>query len=155
LSLALQPGGVQEYERERLLERVDREGATVGGSIPECITVDGEEVPLKEFVFEVKRLEQVPEEKQAEVAETKTRLRRERLARKQTLETAALTVEEGEDLVDAILGIDRALNALESLGPTDIEAEIRANEAADTKRWFSFLESVLGRDDTDKRRGVR
>lgn len=146
---------VQEYERERLLERIDREGATVGASIPAEIEVDGEAFPLKEFVFEIKRLETVPEDRMDEVAEAKKRLRRERLDRKTTLEEADITLAEGEALVDEIVGIDRALNALESLGPTDLEAEMQASKAADTKRWHAFLKDVLGDDTTDKRRGVR
>lgn len=153
--MADQLAPVQEYERERLLERIEREGATVGATIPDRITVADEEFPLKEFVFEVKRLDQVPASKREEVAEAKKRLRRERLERKQTLEDGDITKTEGEELVRSILGIDRALTALESLGPTDIEREIQAKETADKKRWYSFLESVLGRDDSDKRRGVR
>ncbi|MFB6266329.1 MAG: DUF5788 family protein, partial [Halodesulfurarchaeum sp.] len=70
---------MQEHERRQLLERIDREGATVGASIPETIEVDEETVDLRAFVFEVKRLETVPEEKRAEVAQTKKRLRRARL----------------------------------------------------------------------------
>ena len=153
--VALQPVRVQEHERERLLERIGRDGATVGASIPEEIEVAGEPLSLKEFVFEVKRLDVVDDEKRAEVAEAKKLLRRERLDRKQELEDGDISLERGEALASAIIGIDRALNALESLGPTDLEAEARASEAADTKRWYSFLKDVLGHDDSNKRRGVR
>lgn len=153
--MGAQPWPVQEYDRKRLLERVEREGATVGAEIPERIEVAGEAFPLKEFVFEVKRLDEVPEDTREEVANAKRQLRRERRRRKQALEDDDIPRSRGEELVQAIVGIDRALNALESLGPTDLEAEIAAKEAADTKRWVSFLEQVLGRDDSDKQRGVR
>ncbi len=146
---------MQEHDRKRLLERVQREGATVGADIPERIEVAGESFPLKEFVFEVKRLEDIPADTREEVASLKRQLRRERRTRKQELEDADIPRSRGEELVEAIVGIDRALNTLESLGPTDLEAEIAAKEAADTKRWVSFLEEVLGRDDSDKQRGVR
>ena len=139
------------YERKQLLERVEREGATVGADIPETIDVQGESVDLREFVFEIKRRETVPAGERDRVEEAEKNLRRERLQRKQLLEEGDITREEGEDLVGAIIGIDRALNALESLGPTDLERESEAQEAADQKRWMSFLKQALGRKDANSR----
>ncbi len=144
---------MQEYERKQLLERIEREGATVGASIPETIEVQGETLDLREFVFEVKRLDRVPADRQEEVAEAKKNLRRERLQRKQRVERGEVSREEGERLARDVVGIDRALNALESLGPTDLEAEMRAKETADEKRWYDFLKQVLGHDDASRRRG--
>jgi hypothetical protein len=138
---------MQSFERKVLLERVDREAATIGAQIPEEVDVQGEPVRLREFVFEVKKLEQVPESRQAEVAELKTLLRRERLQRRQRLEEADISKAEGEALVETIIGLDRALHALENLGPTSLEAEAQAASAADKKRWFSFLRDVLGHDE--------
>jgi hypothetical protein len=145
------PPAVKEYEREILLERIEREGATVGADIPERIAVQGEEIDLREFVFEIKRRETVPPGERERVERAKKNLRRERLQRKQRLEDGDLTREEGERLVEAIVGIDRALNALESLDPTDVEAEARRAEAADRKRWMNFLRKVLGHDDDGPR----
>jgi hypothetical protein len=142
---------VKEYERKQLLERVEREGATVGADIPETIDVQGESVNLREFVFEIKRRETVPSGERDRVDLAKKNLRRERLQRKQLLEDGDISREEGEELVAAIVGIDRALNALESLGPTDLEREAEAQEAADRKRWMSFLKQALGHEDANKR----
>jgi len=144
---------VQEYERKRLLERVEREGATVGATIPETVEVQGETIDLQEFVFEVKRREEVPPGERDRVERAKRNLRRERLQRKQRIEDGDVTREEGERLVESIVGIDRALNALKSLGPTDLEAEERATETADRKRWVRFLQQALGNDDADRGRG--
>lgn len=143
---------MREFERKQLLERVDREGATVGASIPDVLDLQGEEFELREFVFEVKGVDAVPAERREEVEEAKKLLRRERLQRRQRLEDGDITREEGERLVEAIVGIERALNALESLGTTSLEAEIEASERADKKRWFSFLKEALGHDDNE---GVR
>jgi hypothetical protein len=142
---------VQENERKQLLERVEREGATVGATIPETITVQGEPIELREFVFEIKRRDTVPPGERDRVEQAKSNLRRERLQRKQRLEEEDISRETGEDIVEAIVGIDRALNALENLGPTDLEAETKANEAADKKRWMSFLKKALGRDSSGSR----
>ncbi|MFB6269255.1 MAG: DUF5788 family protein [Halobacterium sp.] len=140
---------MREFERKQLLERVDREGATVGASIPDSIDLQGEEFALREFVFEVKRADSVPADRREDVEEAKKLLRRERLQRRQRLEDGDISREEGENIVEAIVGIERALNALESLGTTDLEAEIEASERADKKRWFSFLKEALGHDDNE------
>ena len=148
-----QRASVQEFERKRLLERIERESATVGADIPERITVQGEEIDLRTFVFEIKRRETVPPGERERVDRAKRNLRRERLQRKQRIEDGGLSLEEGEALAESIVGIDRALNALESLEPTDLEGEVAAQRAADTKRWMSFLKKALGREDATDRGG--
>jgi len=151
LSLAARVRDVQEFERKQLLERVEREGATVGADIPETIDVQGEPIDLREFVFEIKRRDTVPSGERDRVERAKKNLRRERIERKQRIEEGDITFAEGEQLVESIVGIDRALNALESLGPTDLEREAAAQEAADQKRWMSFLKQALGREDAGGR----
>jgi hypothetical protein len=144
---------MKEFERKGLLERVDREGATVGASIPDTIEVQGEEVQLHEFVFEMQRRETIPAGERERVDRAKKNLRRERLQRRQRLEEGDISYEEGEELVGAIIGLDRALSALESLGPSDVEREARAQETADRKRWMKFLRQALGRDSSSSRGG--
>jgi hypothetical protein len=138
---------VKEYQQKQLLERVNREGATVGADIPERITVQGEEVNLREFVFEIKRRETIPPGERDRVERAKKNLRRERLQRVQRIERNEVSYEEGEALVESVVGIDRALNALEQLRPADLEREAEAQRAADRKRWMKFLRQALGRDD--------
>jgi len=148
---------VKEYEQKALLERVERESSTVGAEIPETIEVQGEEVELQQFVFEIKRRETVPRGERDRVERAKKNLRRERLQRKQRLEDEwpDLTKAEGEAIVRSIVGMDRALNALESLGTTDIEREAEAKEAADRKRWMNFLKKALGQEDGGATGGSR
>ena len=69
---------MKEFERKQTLERINREGATVGASIPDRIAVQGEEVALQEFVFEVKRRDTVPPGERERVEQAKKNLRRER-----------------------------------------------------------------------------
>ncbi|KAB7514744.1 hypothetical protein DM867_06415 [Halosegnis rubeus] len=144
---------MQEYEREILLERIGRESATVGASIPDRIDVQGEEVDLQEFVFEIKRRDTIPDGERERVERAKKNLRRERLQRKQRIEGETdeeLAFIEGEQLAEDIIGIDRALAALESLRPTDIEGERERQETADTKRWLNFLKQALGHEDSSQ-----
>ena len=137
---------MKEYERKQLLERIERDGATVGVDIPDRIEVQGEAVDLREFVVEIKRRETVPPGERERVERAKKNLRRERLQRKQRIEDGDVSREAGEQLAQAVIGIDRALNALESLGPTTLEAEMEAQEKADKQRWMKFLEKALGRE---------
>jgi hypothetical protein len=145
---------VQEFERKQLLERIGREGATVGASIPDRITIQGEKIDLREFVFEIRRRDTIPRGERDRVERAKKNLRRERLQRKQRIQSEDLSFEEGEQIAEAIIGIDRALNELESLDPVDLEAEEQAQEAADRKRWMNFLRKALGHADEDSGHGA-
>jgi hypothetical protein len=144
---------VKEFERKQLLERIEREGATVGADIPDEITVQGEEIDLRSFVFEIKRRETIPRGERERVDRAKKNLRRERLQRKQRIEDGEVSYAEGEDLASAIIGIDRALNALEQLGPANLEQEQQVQETKDQKRWMKFLRKALGHEDADSGTG--
>jgi hypothetical protein len=67
---------MKEYQRKQLLERIDREGATVGVQIPERIEVQGEEIDLQQFVFEIKRRDTYPPGQRERVENAKRNLRR-------------------------------------------------------------------------------
>jgi uncharacterized protein YyaL (SSP411 family) len=138
---------MKPYERELLLERIDREAATVGATIPEQIEVQGTEVALRELVFEIRRQETVPEHDRERVAQAKRNLRRERRERRQRIEDDAVSFERGETLVESIVGIERALEGLQALDQGDIEAEAQASQTAGERRWMSFLKQVLGEED--------
>jgi len=145
---------VKEFQRKQLLERIEREGATVGASIPDQITVQGEEIALQQFVFEIRRRETIPPGEKQRVERAKRNLRRERLQRKQRIENDDITLAEGERLAEAIIGLDRALNELETLDPPSLTDEQQAQEAADRKRWMKFLQKALGQTD-DSGQGAR
>lgn len=140
---------MKEFERKQLLERIEREGATVGASIPDEVTVQGEQVPLRDFVFEIRRRDTVPPGEAERVERATRNLRRERLQRKQQIEEGAITRAEGDRLAESIIGLDRALTELENLGPVDLEAEAEAEATADRKRWTRFLRKALGHADED------
>ncbi|RAW46507.1 hypothetical protein DQW50_02775 [Halorubrum sp. 48-1-W] len=138
---------MREYERKGLLERVEREAATIGADIPEEIEVQGEPIDLQSFVFEIKRRETVPPGERDRVERAKRNLRRERLERLERIEENEVSYERGEELAASIIGIDRALEALEGLNAPDPETEAKRQEAADRKRWMNFLKKALGRED--------
>jgi hypothetical protein len=138
---------VEDYERKRLLERIDRDGATVGQRLPDRITVQGDPFELRGFVTDVATAEEVTPDQREAVEEARVQLRRERNDRVETIEDGDISLEAAEELADTIVGIDRALNALERLEDADLEAEAERAEQADKKRWFSFLREALGHED--------
>ncbi|WP_460562113.1 DUF5788 family protein [Halorubrum pallidum] len=138
---------MKEYERKGLLERVNREAATVGAEIPEEIEVQGEPIELRSFVFEIKRRDSVPQGERDRVERAKRNLRRERLERLEPIEENEVSYDEGEALAASIIGIDRALDALEGLDAPDPETEAKRQETADRKRWMSFLKKALGHEE--------
>lgn len=155
INRATQPLYVKEFERKQLLERIERDGATVGAEIPDEIEIQGTTLDLQSFVFEIRRRETVPPGERERVEQAKRNLRRERLQRKQRIESEDITRETGDELAESIIGIDRALTELERLEPVDIEAKAKAQETADRKRWTKFLKKALGQTDETDSHGVR
>ncbi len=142
---------MQAYQQKQLLERIGRDGATVGAEIPETIEIQGETLDLRQFVFEIKRRDTIPPGERDRVETAKRNLRRERVERVERIENNEVSYEEGTALADAIIGIDRALNALDQLESVDLEAEAERQEAADKKRWTNFLKKALGHEDDTSR----
>ncbi len=138
---------MKEYQRKQLLERIGRDGATVGAQLPDEIEIQDETIDLQTFVFEIKRRETVPPGERERVEQAKRNLRRERVERVERIENDAVSYAEGCELAESIIGIDRALNALDQLDPVDLQAESDQQAAADTKRWLNFLTKALGHDE--------
>ena len=146
---------MRPYERKQLLERIERDGATVGESIPERVEVGDDSIALREFVFEIRRRDTIPPGERERVQQAKRRLRRARTRRVDRIEDDDISYETGQELADSVVGIDRALSALEQLDSPDIEQEAKRQEQMDTQRWNRFLRQALGRADDQNVRGRR
>ena len=133
---------MDDAERAELLERVNRKGATIGASLPETVTVGDEELPLAEFVIETRKVPGVPPEHRDLLDDAKRTLRAERAQRLERLEEAPLDVATGEQLADEIVGIDRALNALENIRQPDYGDTAKTAAIDDHKRWATFLDQL-------------
>ncbi|MFB6201432.1 MAG: DUF5788 family protein [Halorhabdus sp.] len=136
-------GTIDDRRREELLERVQRKTATVGQRLPESVEIQGTEMNLKEFVWETKRQGSVPAELRDRVREVRRKLTAERKERKRHLENDTLTEKEAETLADSIVGIDRAISALENLQEPDFGDSARQQEVESNRRWVSFLDTIL------------
>ena len=130
---------MNDRQRRRLLDDVRRSSGALGKEMPDELAVQGTTIDVKAFVFECKRLDTVPDSERERVEEVKTMLRRERLERKQRVEREDITHEEGEELVESIHGIDRALDALEGLDTPEIGEELRQKELDDARELLSLI----------------
>ncbi|ELZ20792.1 hypothetical protein C477_06061 [Haloterrigena salina JCM 13891] len=130
---------MNDRKRRQLLEKIRRPSGTLGTDLPAEITVQGTEIDLTEFVFECKRLETIPDEERDRIEEMKRKLRRERLARKQRLVREDISETEGERLVQTILGLDRALTALDGLDEPSIGEQIRRKKLEDARELLSLI----------------
>ncbi|MEF8830772.1 MAG: DUF5788 family protein, partial [Halobacteriales archaeon] len=119
---------MDDEERVAMLKRVNRQSATVGASLPETITVGGNELDLPEFLVETRKLDRIPPETKETLQEAKQALRAERKRRVERLESEPLDREPAEALADEIVGIERALNALDSIREPSYGERARAAE---------------------------
>lgn len=130
---------MNERDRERLLGKLNRPARTVGTQLPDEIEVGGTAFDPVQFIFECEDLEPVTESASKEIDEVKSSLERERLDRKQRLRTADISVEEGERIVEEVVGLDRAITALESVdGPEFAERE-RQNKLQSARELMSLV----------------
>lgn len=131
---------MRPHEREALLARIDREGATVGTRIPERAEVAGEEIALRRRVLRLQNADPLTGADRDERDRLVRALRQNRRDLVERLEEAPIDRPTGERLVDRIVGIDRAMGALRAAGEDDdIEEAIRQQRVADVERWRSFV----------------
>lgn len=134
---------MKERTRRRLLEKLRRPSGTVGGDVPDELTVQGGSVDVKAFLFECERLDAIPAAERERLESLKRSLKRERLSRKRRLESEDISVEEGEAIVRSVRGIDRALNALEGLDSADIEEQLRRKQLEDAEELRALMDLAV------------
>ena len=133
---------LDEQKRKELLRRVNRQGATVGARTPETVTVGDEEFHLREFLIETRKVKGVPPDARELVKKATTELSKRRKQLHDRLETEPLTRPEAERIAEEIIGLDRAVNALENLRRPTYGEQSTKSSIEDHKRWLNFLESV-------------
>ncbi|ELZ39292.1 DUF5788 family protein [Halorubrum tebenquichense] len=133
---------IPDSEREALLDRVNSQSATVGASVPDEIEIDGNPVDLSAFIVETRKVDAVPPATDRKVTAARERLRTERERRVERLETAALNRETAESIAEEVIGIDRALNALEGIRRPGFADEHHADSLESHERWLAFVDQV-------------
>ncbi|MFP4590966.1 MAG: DUF5788 family protein [Halobacteriales archaeon] len=137
---------MRDYERAVLLERIERDGATVGAAIPEAVDLEGRTVPLRREVIELTAGEPSPEKQRRATALVKA-LRGRRRDLVERLEDPSTSLEAGEAIAETVAGIDRAINALTQLDGPSVQEQADRREREDHHRWMRFLREALGKED--------
>ena len=129
--------------RAALVERVNRQSATVGATTPETITINDTVIDLHEFLIETRNLPEIPPGTKDLVSTAKRRLKTERTERVERLKTEeSLSESAAETLAEEIIGLDRARNALDGVYRPDYGEEAHNMTIDDYKRWLGFVESI-------------
>ncbi|QSG08023.1 DUF5788 family protein [Halapricum desulfuricans] len=134
---------VSEERRSELLDRISKRGATIGEQIPDEVTIDGQTIALRSFVWETKKQGVVPPEKREAVQDVRATLNRERDRLKDRLRTADVSPDEAEELADTIVGLDRAISALKSLREPDLQQHTHEEYVESNRRWVNFIDQLL------------
>ena len=133
---------ITDAEREALLDCVNSPSATVGATVPDEIDVDGTALDLSAFIVETRNVDTVPPALDRRVSAARESLRAERERRVDRLETDPLDRETAEALADEVVGIDRALNALEGIRRPGFADEHHADTLESHDRWLAFVDQV-------------
>ncbi|RLM52212.1 MULTISPECIES: DUF5788 family protein [unclassified Halorubrum] len=133
---------IDDGVREALLDRVNSPSATVGASVPDEVEIDGSAVDLSAFIVETRKVDAVPPALDRKVTAARESLRAERARRVERLESDPLGRETAEALADEVVGIDRALNALEGIRRPGFADEHHADTLAGHERWLAFVDQV-------------
>ncbi|TKX59974.1 hypothetical protein EXE44_00300 [Halorubrum sp. SS7] len=133
---------IDDDVREALLDRVNSPSATVGASVPDEVEIDGSAVDLSAFIVETRKVDAVPPALDRKVTAARESLRAERARRVERLESDPLDRETAEALADEVVGIDRALNALEGVRRPGFADEHHADTLAGHERWLAFVDQV-------------
>jgi hypothetical protein len=128
--------------REALLDRVNSPSATVGASVPDEVEIDGSAVDLSAFIVETRKVDAVPPALDRKVTAVRESLTTERERRIERLETDSLDRQTAEALADEVVGIDRALNALEGIRRPGFADEHHADTLESHERWLAFVDQV-------------
>ncbi|MFW6017435.1 MAG: DUF5788 family protein [Halapricum sp.] len=136
-------GAVSEKRRSELLDRISKRGSTIGEKIPEEVTIDGQAIALRSFVWETKKQGVVPPEKRQSVREVRAKLNEERARLKERLRSEDLSPQEAEELADTIVGIDRAISALKNLREPDLQQHAHQEYVESNRRWVNFIDQLL------------
>lgn len=132
---------MNDHERDRLLARL-RGGSTLGAEMAERVEIDGTTVDLKSLTFELHGLDTVPESKHERVEELLGHLRRERSSRRQQIAEGDISLEEGEELVAEVVGLDRAINALGRVDAARYAEEERRSRIEGHKQWLNLVDQL-------------
>jgi hypothetical protein len=136
---------LSKRERENYLIRLEKEFAFAGTNIPDAITVNGEHICLRSFVFEVmKKKGSISPEEQAKIDRVAALARKKRAEIVRTIGSAELTAAEAERLYMTAVGLDRAIDTLGRAHEprSSVMEEARKAKMEDGRRWLGLVRRI-------------
>ena len=135
-------GKISEEDRRKLIDKLNKPFSIVGKDIPDQIYIDGKNLDLNNIVLDLIKRKNQSEEDIKITLNLKKMLFLKQKEDETDLENSDLTEGEANILYEEILGIKRAILALEDVGKKDnedLKNFYRTNEVEDIKRWVKYL----------------
>jgi hypothetical protein len=136
-------------DREDYLIKMKKEFAFAGVSIPDRLTIDGEQIRLRSYVMEIsKKKGNLTPEEIAKVDHVAALARKKRNSIVKKIGSGDLTKDEAESLFRTATGLGRALDTLDRVREpkmTVTEASRKA-KVEDGRRWMSMVKQIYGRE---------
>lgn len=133
---------LSDEQRTDLLNRIHRKGSVIGTQLPTSMQIGDTELNLRDFVVRTRNQEVVPPDQRDRVRQVRATLSRERKKRKGRLERDPLTVTEGTELAETIIGLDRAIAALTDLREPTFRSDKRDADLERERTWIGFLQRI-------------
>ena len=135
---------ISEKDKKELIEKLNKPFSLIGKEIPDKMSINGEELELSNIVLNLIRKRVLSEEEIKIVHDLKKILLKKELDDEKNLKDSNLTEEEAKNLYEGILGIKRAILALEGAGKEkkNLKNTYKSDDVEDMKRWIEFLKKV-------------
>jgi hypothetical protein len=149
-----EPKIMSEHERWQLLCKLEKETTFAGVNVPETLEIKSEKFPLRSYIFEmVKRKGTISGEEQEAAYRLIAELKRKKRALIEEIKKAPITKEMGNQLLQQIFGIDRAIEILYNLDKPkqSLVEEVKKARVADERRWLDLIKKVSKKDFWDER----
>jgi len=126
--------------------RLHKHLAWVGTQYPENLDVQGKNIKIREFIFDLITKNRLSSKDLKEIKILLHILQEIKLRKEKELETMKLTISEGRQLCDEIAGLIRAVDALKDLPKMREKGEFyrksKENRIRREKRWIKYLENL-------------
>jgi hypothetical protein len=120
--------------------------AWVGTQYPENLDVQGKNIKIREFIFDLITKNRLSSKDLKEIKILLHILQEIKLRKEKELETMKLTISEGRQLCDEIAGLIRAVDTLKDLLKMREKGEFyrksKENRIRREKRWIQYLEKL-------------
>lgn len=135
-----------QEDRRKCEIRLHKHLAWVGTQYPENLDVQGKNIKIREFIFDLITKNRLSSKDLKEIKILLHILQEIKLRKEKELETMKLTISEGRQLCDEIAGLIRAVDTLKDLPKMREKGEFyrksKENRIRREKRWIKYLENL-------------